>query len=259
MAGAGMPSSAMRSSSASSVSPASTSVAAATPPEAIRRILAASELFSGCAERTLDRLVVGAALVRRPAGSVLCRLGDSLHDLFVIVEGTVSGIWLQPDGLRQVNGVLGPGQCCGVVSTVDGGPAMLEHRARTEVLLVTVPRAKWAEAEAADPVVRRNALRTLCHRTRTLYASAAVAVLLPLRERVLRMLVQLARLGRPRVTDTAPVRLVVAQDELADMLGVTRQSVNRVLRALEDEGLLRLGRGAIELPDPSRLARARAR
>ena len=219
-------------------------------------MLATSELFSGCSERTLDRLLSGATLVRHPPGTVLCGMGDVPHEVFVIAHGTVSGVWLQADGLRQVNGVLGPGQCCAVVSTVDGGPAMLEHRARTEVLLVRIPRALWLEAETADPVVRRNALRTLCHRTRSLYASAAVAVLLPLRERVARRLRQLARVSHPDAADDAPMRLVLAQGELAEMLGVTRQSVNRVLRALEDEGVLQLGRGALEIVDPVRLAQA---
>jgi CRP/FNR family cyclic AMP-dependent transcriptional regulator len=249
----------MTPSSAPSIPPRIAPPDDAANPAAIRRVLATSELFAGCSERTLDRLVSGASLVCRPAGHILCRLGDAQHELFVIVQGTVSGIWLQPDGLRQVSGVLGPGHCGPLVSAVDGGPAMLEHRARTAVVLVTVPRRMWGEAEAADPVVRRNALRALCHRTRSLYASAAMAVLLPLRERVSRRVLHLARLGQVPATGNAPVRLVLAQEELAGMLGVTRQSVNRVLRGLEDEGLLRLGRGTIEIPDPARLAEAGAR
>lgn len=146
-------------------SPAPSSAGAAAPalrvgdPRAtVRQGLVDAELFAGCADRTLERLVAASTLVRLPPGGILCHAGDAMHDLFVIIEGTVSASRTLPDGRRQVGGVLGPGQC-----------------------------------------------------------------------------------------------------ELADMLGVTRQSVNRVLRGLEDEGLLKLGRGAIELSDPTRLSRAQQR
>lgn len=244
-------------------SPAPSSAGAAAPalrvgdPRAtVRQGLVDAELFAGCADRTLERLVAASTLVRLPPGGILCHAGDAMHDLFVIIEGTVSASRTLPDGRRQVGGVLGPGQCCGLPSSIDHQPAMLELAARDEVLVVSVPRAAWTHAEATDPVVRRNALVTLCSRCRTLYASAAVAALLPLRDRVLRTLAQFRRLSHPQGAEHDPVRLVIAQDELADMLGVTRQSVNRVLRGLEDEGLLKLGRGAIELPDPARLSRA---
>jgi CRP/FNR family cyclic AMP-dependent transcriptional regulator len=97
--------------------------------------------------------------------------------------------------------------------------------------------------------------RLLAARTRTLYGMVEDATLRSTSARVARRLLLLARGDATQAPDARPV-VPVSQEALAMMLGITRQTLSRELKALAARGAISLGYGRIEIVSPERLGSA---
>ena len=102
-----------------------------------------------------------------------------------------------------------------------------------------------------QPAVHMAFTRLVCMRLRQALAWIDDAILQPLPVRLAHRLLTLD--ARPGAAPDGAAVLAVSQEDLAFMLGVSRQSVNRQLKLWEDEGVLRVGYRVVELMDRTRL------
>jgi len=195
----------------------------------------------GCvrlAADTVQRLLAGGTLRRHPAGRSLCLRGDKEPALFLLLEGSVEVGMEDADGRRSIYWYLGPGQWLGLVSMIDGKPSVHNLRAHTDVEALHFARSGFRAALDADAQLAAACLRILAERSRAIYDRLAADTLLPLQGRVARLLLSMVEQhGRAR-HDGIELALRLSQDDLAAMLGVTRQSLNRELMGLQADGLL---------------------
>ncbi len=185
---------------------------------------------------------------------ILCHEGDPGDTLHLVRSGLLLIRVATPMGYTATLTIIGPGDAFGELALLSGDSkrtATVEAAENAETL--TLSRAQLAALRAANPDIERMLIRTLVIQVRRLSAMVLEALYLPVEARVVRRLVDLARTyGGP--APIAEIRLT--QDDLASMAGTTRVTANKILRELEDRGIVELRRGRIIVTDRAALVAA---
>ena len=153
---------------------------------------------------------------------------------------------LQPDGSATLLACIEPYQWLGEVSLMDDQPRTHNAVADGESSVLVVPQAALRAWLDANPAQWRDIGRLACSKLRAAFTVFEHMASLPLEQRLLQHLQLLARgYGMRRGPARQHVRLT--QEQLSLMLGVSRQSINKALQALERQGAISLRYGRIEL------------
>lgn len=195
-----------------------------------------------------------AAFVRRLArGQILFVAGEPTEHLFVVRSGRLKVHVTSERGTELVLSVVGPGDTLGDVSVIDGGPRSADVLATEASELLAVPVAAVDALLRSQPPVLRAVAESLAAGMRRLTEQAADLVFLDLPRRLVKLL--LDRAGDPTAGSGPVVAVAASQSELAAMLGVTRQSLNRTLSGLGRRGWLAVTEDGIRLLDLPALSR----
>ena len=200
--------------------------------------------------------VLSAARRRRFAkGEVVFHEGDAADALHLVISGHLVVQVNTADGSRVTLNVLGPGSHVGELALVHG--AEPEPRSATVLALSTaatlsLPAAAFHELCERHPAVNHILVDLLAQRVRELGDRLLESTSVGLDRRVHRCLLRLADLF---TQGAGTVVVPMTQDQLADLVGGTRPSVNQVLQRLQAQGVIRLRRGRVELLDRATLER----
>jgi len=215
--------------------------------------------FEDSAHRRLDffayltpqarRDFVAAARARRFAPrEQIYRQNDRHQHMFRIVSGRV---WLtssRPDGREHLSLFAGPGECFGFSSLIDGEGFPQSAVARSEVNVQMLTKAALERLRAEHRSIDDAMMRSMQRDIRILISQLSAASISDLRSRLAHRLVAYAL---PRPAQPSVVRLT--QSELAGVFGVSRQTINKLLRDFERDGLVRRSYGEVSLLDVARL------
>ncbi|MCK9519130.1 MAG: Crp/Fnr family transcriptional regulator [Dehalococcoidia bacterium] len=192
-----------------------------------------------------------------PAGTTIFGEGERGDSLHVVVEGRVRICVTSGSGDEATVAMVGPGDCFGELSLLDGRPRSASAVASTATKTFVVTRDGFVEWVQERPGAALAIMETLSLRLRRTDEALADLAFLDLAHRLAKQLISLASMhtsdGPP--TLEPPIRINVTQSELASMLGVSRESVNKQLNLFAREKLLTLSRGAVTLQDPDALRR----
>jgi CRP/FNR family transcriptional regulator len=194
-----------------------------------------------------ERLVAEAIRINVPAGSIVYR-DEEAPQLLVVVTGLLRIFVSSADGRQVTVRYARSGDVAGLALTISG-PAPMGIQAMTPALLVALRTRTLRAMLASDPGVARACAEELGRQVQSLLVDVAEQAFLPVRQRLARQLLVLAKRGRGR-------HLVVtaSQQELADAIGSVREVVARTLHGLQEDDLVCVSRGGIELLDPLRLS-----
>ncbi|MGH9249677.1 MAG: Crp/Fnr family transcriptional regulator [Acidimicrobiales bacterium] len=218
----------------------------------VRAALALSNLCS-LPDDVLDRLLVGTARVRSPAGSVTHWTGESGQHLDLVLSGAVRGLVTAPDGRTMTVRYVRPGGLIGAVSLFTPGftmPAATQALVDAEVLRFSPPVVR--QAAQVDIRVANAFLTEISERVLSYIHEIQGSAFSTVRQRVARHLLDLAA-ERPTGRPGSEIVVAVSQQELADAAGTVREVIVRVLRELRANGVVRTGRHQIVVADPARL------
>lgn len=201
------------------------------------------------------REAVLAAAVRRSwaPGELLVRDGEDATALLVVVSGHAVVRLGLPSGSHVTLSVLGPGDILGEVG--------LLHRDRertADVVSLDPVEALVLHRAAFDGIRRRTpevddfVMQLMARRIDLLSHRVAEAHHLPAHRRVAR---RLHEVGRLYEAGEGPVRVPLTQEDLAGLAGATRPTVNAALRRLEQDDVVRLRRGGVDILDVRALRR----
>jgi CRP/FNR family transcriptional regulator, cyclic AMP receptor protein len=195
--------------------------------------------------------------LRLGPGEMLFRQGDKVKPgagaLYCLVKGRLKVSSLREDGKEAILAVLEPGSWFGEIALIDQQPRPHNGTVLGPAELLALPRP------AFDALMKTNAFseamcRMLTARMRLLYGMVEDATLRSTPARVARRLLLLARNDANRVQGTRAV-LMVSQEALAMMLGISRQTLNKELKSLAGQGAIGLGYGRIEIKSLALLER----
>jgi CRP-like cAMP-binding protein len=220
-----------------------------------RDALRACGLFSHADDATLDALAAALRTRRFRKGETVFHQDDPGDALFIVASGSVKVVLPSNEGSEPaIVAVLGPGEFFGELALLDGAPhsATIVAVEPTETLVLR--REAFLDLIDTEPALRRALLASLAAEIRRLTGHVEDLHFLDLPGRLASRIVRLAA-DRPREPGGA-VRIPwpYTQSELAGMIGGSRQSVNRLLSDLADEGLVRLERDVLIVTDLDRLA-----
>ena len=200
-------------------------------------------------------LATRARLRSYPSGTTIFREGEPGDSMHVIVEGRVSVSVSNGAGGEATIASVGPGDCVGELSLLDGRPRSAAAIAATATKTMVVTRESFVEWLAERPPAALALLETLSLRLRRTNEAMSDLIFLDLPHRLAKQIVALADLQQRLREGQASngVRIAVTKGELAAMLGVSRESVNKQLNVFQRDGFIALARGAVILSDEAGL------
>jgi CRP-like cAMP-binding protein len=180
--------------------------------------------------------------------------GDPSDSFHIVLDGHVAVRLTKPSGETAIVNILGPDSHFGEVSllNVNAGERTATVVALEAVRTLSIPADVFHELRDRNPRMERLVTQILVQRVDELSGLLVEAMYDSLEVRVVRRVVRLAETYPNR---NGHVTIPLTQDELAELVGGTRPSVNQVLRRLVDQGLLQVGRGRIIVNDIASLQR----
>jgi CRP-like cAMP-binding protein len=164
----------------------------------------------------------------------------------VLLRGRVRLWRVTEQGQALTLRVCAPGEVLGQMSAIDEGPHSVSATAEQDSEVLAVPARAFQELLARQPELALQLARVLAERVRGLSAQLEAMKFTSIGERLRGVLLERGA-GRRE--------LRVTHQQLAEQVGATRENVSRVLGFLQDAGVIRLGRGRVELLDLEALAR----
>jgi CRP-like cAMP-binding protein len=180
---------------------------------------------------------------------VLFRQGAEGTALYIILEGMVRiSVSRGPETVTLAT--LGPGEFLGEMSLLDGQPHSADAEAVGDVWLYCLKREDFLSFLQHNYTAVHAILYALSIRLRKTDEQLTEMCFLNLSERLAKKLVELAESQCPETTDPPePCSITMSQHELASILGVTRESVNKGLKTLRNKGYVSTSRKTITIRD----------
>lgn len=209
--------------------------------------LTGSDLFSSLPEEALARVAAKATAVRLERNNTLFAEGDEAKELYVVRSGRVGIAKRSPDGRESIVALMEPGDMFGEMPLFDMEPRSASARALERSELVRLPyEAVRAELEA-EPGALWDVAALIARRLRNADDAIADAMLLDVTGRTAKRLLELAG-------DALEFVLPITQEELAGLVGASRERVNKAIAAFVRLGWLEQSERHYKVLNRDRLA-----
>lgn len=219
------------------------------------RILANAALFRGLDPQIVSELTAQLLPVGFAPGQVIYKRGDLGTELYFLTQGQVKLGRCAGDGRDSLLSLVAPPDMFGELSILDPGPQPFNATALTEVRAATADREQVQEWIDRHPPIADRMLRLLARRLRRTNDHLADMAYVDAPARVAKQLLWLAQ--RFGVPENGSLRVThnLTQEELAQLVGATRETVNKALSDFSNRGWIRVTGKSVLIADSERLAR----
>lgn len=206
------------------------------------------QLFVDVGAETRQQLESIAIAKTLGDGKEIGNVGELVHGLYLIVEGTARVSSLSVDGKQFYVGTITSGELHGLASVMDEKPSLHFVQVVGGATIVFLPAASFRNLVYSNRQLCEKVVKLLCDRVRFLSAVNDRFALTKTLDRVAQCLADLST-GFFSTSETTLVEaeLDINQYDLSSMLALSRQSVNRSLKALEARGLVTIGYNRIHI------------
>lgn len=221
----------------------------------IRSVLERTRLFSGCGEEALQGLLQVSERRLFSDGEAAATYGDpasKADGIWIVGSGCLETSRTWANGKRIVYSFLQEGQVTGLMPILDGLPVALDVTARGPTMIVHVPRAAFLETLKRYPPFALSVLEMMSRRNRTDYDRLESQTLNSSRVFVAKTLLYLGRAGVP-TGNSLDVPVKVSQEDVAGIVGVTRQQINKEIAWFIREGILERHYRGVVIADTDKL------
>lgn len=212
-------------------------------------------LFAALDDEAARALRASMAEVGLARGDVLFSQGDPGDRLYLILDGKIKLGRTSRDGRENLLAVLGTGEMFGELSLFDPGPRAATATAVTDSQLIELGHEDLEPWLQGRPEVASQLLCALAQRLRRTNAALGDLVFSDVPGRVAKALLDLSRRFGEDADDGRRVTHDLTQEELAQLVGASRETVNKALADFASRGWLRLEGRSVVLRDLDRLTR----
>ena len=196
-------------------------MAASSPP---------TDLLSDLPEQLSSGLLANAKPVKLAANEILFLAGDPGDGCFRLNEGLLKVSMVSPKGAERILAILGPGSIVGDMAMIDGRPRSASVSALRDCKLSFVSRSAFEAVAEKNPEISKHLLNLLAARLRDTDQVVAAGTFLPVKGRVARALLDLAKaFGNEVGSGRVVIRQKLSQSDVAAMAGIARENVSRIL------------------------------
>lgn len=212
-----------------------------------------SPLLNALTEPDRRELLAIARRRKFARGEIVFHEGDPGDTMHLVAKGHAAVRVTTPAGDVAMLRIVKVGQFFGELAVITPGPRNATVIALDSVETLCIHKDDFDELRTRHPTVERALTGALVAEVRRLSAALSQALYLPADKRVVRRLLEAAALFG---TDHEPATVIpLTQEELGQLAGVARPTANRILRAAEENGLVRVSRGKVEILDHAKLVR----
>jgi CRP/FNR family cyclic AMP-dependent transcriptional regulator len=212
------------------------------------QLLSKSILFSQLDIKVLDRLIRFMKSKHFKAREVIFHKADPGNQMCIIINGRVKLSTLSEEGKEMMFGMLEPGDIFGEISLLDG-----EQRSATVTATKPTERRDLIPFLEQHPLVAIKLLAILAARLRKTDEIFEDTLFRTLPSKLAKKLLALADDYGEQTARGVKISLKLSQQEIGNLVGTSRESINKQLRAWEDEGLLTFHKGYITILQPDEL------
>ncbi|SDD38329.1 transcriptional regulator [Sanguibacter gelidistatuariae] len=218
-------------------------------------VVLSAPLFATMEETETRALLASMTKVELARGDVLFTEGQPGDRLYVIREGKIKLGRSSGDGRENLIAVLGPGEMFGELSLFDPGPRSLGASAVSDSVVYELGHSALVAALEENPGVAKHLLTALARRLRRTNEALADLVFSDVPGRVAKALLDLSTRFGEQVDEGIRVAHDLTQEELAQLVGASRETVNKALADFAGRGWVRREGRAVVLLDIDRLER----
>jgi CRP-like cAMP-binding protein len=214
-------------------------------------------LLQGLSEEQKTHVEQNTRMLHVTRGEPVYLPGDPSRHVYVVKTGAVKIVGTSPEGGEVILTVLVPGDIFGELALTEDGPRGNRAEAMDDTLLCEIPRDLLLQMIQSTPAFGLHVtkiigfkLRKFGSRIEDLLGKSAPA-------RLAHTLLQLSERHGLHDGQGVLIPLRLSQGDLAKLVGLARETVNGILQAWRDQGIVEMDRRSIRLRDPDRLRRVR--
>jgi len=213
------------------------------------KLLASHPFFNGFSRTVIDRLVSHAVTRRVKKGTILFRKGDPGSSLYAVCAGLVRISVPSVQGQDAIFNLVPPGDLFGEIALLDGGARTADAVVIENSELMVIERRDFIPLVQEYPDVAMKLIEVVCTRLRRTSEQVEDIVFLDLPGRLAKTLIR-----RSQEAPASAGKIAMTQREIGQIIGMSRESTNKQLRAWESRKLLKIERGGIVILKPEALA-----
>ena len=198
-------------------------------------------LFKNMSSQQIDRLAFCIVTKTVNRGATIFAKGNPGSKMFAIRKGTVKIGIASVDGHDAIFNLLRKGDIFGEIAILDGNPRSADAVATADCELLVIERHDFLPILRSEPELALKFIEILCERLRRTSLQAETLMVRSLPNRLAMALLQLADSG----VSEGNLKVAVTQNDLASIIGMSRESTNKQLRSWAANNLVRLKRGGL--------------
>jgi len=202
-------------------------------------------MFAGLPTAQLEQIASVAIRRKVLRHATIVRAGDVTDSLFVIVSGSAKVLNRDAEGNEVILTILGAGECFGEMGLIDGSPRSADVVANEGCQLLAIAKGEFTRILAGNVELCLNIMKSLVLRLREANRKIESLALMDVYGRVAKLLLDLSE-------DEDGLRVIrrkVSKQDMAKMVGASREMVSRVMKDLEGSGYVRVEDGRIVLTE----------
>jgi CRP/FNR family cyclic AMP-dependent transcriptional regulator len=203
-------------------------------------------IFCDLESEAFDQLCRYAKHTTLKRGATLFSKGDPGNSLCAVISGTVKMSISSPDGRSAIFNLIGPGEIFGEIAVLDGQSRTADATANTNCEIFVIDRREFLPFVRSHPELAMKFIELLCAKLRWTSDQVEQVILQNLPGRLASALIRLAEKHKLAPGDQT---IAVTQQEISEMVGMTRESINKQLRVWATRKWVRLEHGAIVVLD----------
>lgn len=215
----------------------------------VRRSLQRAPLLEGLSDHVISEFSGGSWIRAVDKGEILFQQVDPARAVYLVQSGCITIYLSTPDGRELVINEMVPGDCFGELSLITGQSRSTSAMAREYSRLIVIPNDVFQSGLDKEPELLTRILMTTASRLRVSSERESALAFLDSSARIARVLLNLDQQAGENGTVT------ITQEELAQHVGLTRQTVAKTLGGWRGRGWVETGRGKIIILDDQALLR----